>query len=159
MCHGQGDRIWAPEGNLGDECRGLPLRPATALAPTRLRYGNSAREFDKISKYALLCGSRCCRQAPSEGPGMGLRPGLPLAQQPGADLPERNRRRSQAEPALAGSGRTAPVKDVGEPCAGEPNARFDGRGWKRSRHYRASPSPNQPPTLVAHPLGTRASGQ
>jgi hypothetical protein len=79
MCHGQGYRIWAPEGNLGDECRGLPLRPATAPAPDPTPLRQLGPEFDKISKYAVLCGSRCCRQAPSEGPGMGLRPGLPLA--------------------------------------------------------------------------------
>jgi hypothetical protein len=75
---------------------------------------------------------------------MGLRPGLSLARQPGADLPQRNRHRPRAQPVLAGSGRTPPVKDIGEPCAGEPHARFDGRGWKRSSRYHASPSPNRP---------------
>ena len=44
---------------------------------------------------------------------------------------KRDRRCSQAKPALAGSGRTPPVKGVGEPCAGEPHARCDGGGWKR----------------------------
>jgi len=35
--------------------------------------------------------------------------------------------RTQAKLRLAGSrGRTPPVKDVGEPCAGEPHARFYG---------------------------------
>jgi hypothetical protein len=36
------------------------------------------------------------------------------------------------------------VKDVSESCAGEPHARFDREGWKRSSRHRASPSPNQP---------------
>src|SRR5665648_814236 len=44
-----------------------------------------------------------------------------------------NRRRTQAQPGLAGSGRTPPVKGVGEPCAGEPHARFDGRGLETER--------------------------
>ncbi len=61
------------------------------------------------------------------------------------------------------------VNDVGEPCAGEPHARFDGRGleterrtWPRSlgwhnrpgnrrnkgpRPYRQEKPPRQPPTL------------
>src|SRR5205085_8640535 len=45
-----------------------------------------------------------------------------------------------------GSSRTPPVKDVGEPCAGEPHARFDGRGLETDHHgcHRASPRPNQP---------------
>jgi len=104
------------------------------------RPGSSTR-----SASTPCCGSRCCRQAASAGPGMGLRPDLSLAGRPGADLPQRNRHRPQAQPALAGSGRTPPVKDIREPCAGEPRARFDGEGWKRSSRHRASPSPNQPP--------------
>ncbi len=42
------------------------------------------------------------------------------------------------------------MKDVGEPCAGEPHARFDGRGLEngaRERH-RASPRPNQSRPLL-----------
>jgi hypothetical protein len=36
------------------------------------------------------------------------------------------------------------VNDVGEPCAGEPHARFDGRGLETGAHvlpHRASPRP------------------
>jgi hypothetical protein len=33
--------------------------------------------------------------------------------------------------ALAGSGRTPTVKNVGEPCAGKPHARFDGEGLEK----------------------------
>jgi hypothetical protein len=37
-----------------------------------------------------------------------------------------------------------PVNGVGEPCAGEPHARYDGRGLETGRHvlpHRASPRP------------------
>jgi RNA-directed DNA polymerase len=36
------------------------------------RYGNSARDFDKIRSYALLRGRAVCRQAPSVGPAWGV---------------------------------------------------------------------------------------
>jgi len=36
------------------------------------------------------------------------------------------------------------VNNVGEPCAGEPHARFDGRGAGNGTH---NVSPRQPPTL------------
>src|SRR5674476_521035 len=53
-----------------------------------------------------------------------------------------NRRRTQAQPGLAGSGRTPPVKGVGEPCAGEPHARFDGRGLETERTSVTAPAPD-----------------
>src|SRR5665648_305102 len=53
-----------------------------------------------------------------------------------------NRRRTQAQPGLAGSGRTPPVKGVGEPCAGEPHARFDGRGLETERISVTAPAPD-----------------
>ena len=37
-------------------------------------------------------------------------------------------RRPQAEPGLASQTECHTVKNVGEPCAGEPHARFDGEG-------------------------------
>ena len=50
-----------------------------------------------------------------------------LAEPHGSDQPQRFRRRTQAERGLAGAcGRTPPAKGVGEPCAREPHARFDG---------------------------------
>jgi Group II intron, maturase-specific domain len=56
--------------------------------------------------------------------------------------PERNRRRTQAQPGLAGSRRrTPPVKGVGEPCAGEPHARFDGRALETEQPDEASAVP------------------
>jgi hypothetical protein len=63
------------------------------------RYGNSAREFDKIRKYAVL----------------------------------------------QGSGRTSSVKDIGEPCAGETHARFDGEGWNGA----AATAPASHPTSLS----------
>jgi len=41
--------------------------------------------------------------------------------------PQRHRRRTQGEQALAGETECHTVNDVGEPRAGEPHARFDGR--------------------------------
>src|SRR5665648_1036296 len=61
-----------------------------------------------------------------------------------------NRRRTQAQPGLAGSGRTPPVKGVGEPCAGEPHARFDGRGLETERTSVTAPAPD--------PTNLRGSG-
>src|SRR5680860_1927150 len=61
-----------------------------------------------------------------------------------------NRRRTQAQPGLAGSGRTPPVKGVGEPCAGEPHARFDGRGLETERTSVTAPAPD--PTLLPEPV-------
>src|ERR1035437_10439087 len=70
-----------------------------------------------------------------------------------------NRRRTQAQPGLAGSGRTPPVKGVGEPCAGEPHARFDGRGLETERISVTAPAPD--PTILAAGGSFRAprSGQ
>src|SRR3954454_6325855 len=66
-------------------------------------------------------------QAASTRPSLGLRPALPIAHPARPDLPQWHRRRTQAQPGLAGQSRTPPVKNVGEPCAGERHARFDGR--------------------------------
>ena len=44
-------------------------------------------------------------------------------------------RRPAAEPAVAGEGECRPVKDVGEPCAGEPHARFEGEGLETGVGY------------------------
>ena len=38
------------------------------------------------------------------------------------------------------------MKGVGEPCAGEPHARFDGRGLETERHRVTAPAPD-PTTL------------
>ena len=53
MCHGQGHRIWAPGENPGDERRAYRCDLPPRQLPTRLRYGNSTRQFDKIRSYAI----------------------------------------------------------------------------------------------------------
>ena len=88
-------------------------------------------------RVALFIG-----EAAPARPGLGLRPGLPVTRRTGPGLPQRHRRRPQAQPALAGSGRTPPVKGVGEPCAGEPHARFDGRGLETERDRVTAPVPD-----------------
>jgi len=50
------------------------------------------------------------------------------------------------EPAMSGSGRTPPVKDVGKLCAGGSHAPFNGRGWKRSATAPARDPTNLPRT-------------
>src|SRR5665648_946442 len=62
-----------------------------------------------------------------------------------------NRRRTQAQPGLAGSGRTPPVKGVGEPCAGEPHARFDGRGLEAQRTSVTAPAPVRTRVVLVRP--------
>src|SRR5664280_3675392 len=66
-----------------------------------------------------------------------------------------NRRRTQAQPGLAGSGRTPPVKGVGEPCAGEPHARFDGRGLETERISVTAPAPDPTNLRSARSTGLR----
>src|SRR6478736_903344 len=57
---------------------------------------------------------------------------------------------SSSHPGPTGSGggnRTPPVKGVGEPCAGEPHARFDGRGLETERYGVTAPAPD-PTNLI-----------
>ena len=49
------------------------------------------------------------------------------------------------------AGRMPPVKDVGEPCAGEPHARFDGRGLETERYRVTAPVPD--PTILPPSTG------
>ena len=41
------------------------------------------------------------------------------------------------------------MKGVGEPCAGEPHARFDGRGLETERYGVTAPAPD--PTILRMP--------
>jgi RNA-directed DNA polymerase len=94
------------------------------------RYGNSTDQFDKINRYAPM------------------RMALFIA--------KRHRRScsfgwyvvAYASPNQLGliklTHRMPAVNNVGEPCAGEPHARFDGRGLETGAHvlpHRASPRP------------------
>ena len=47
------------------------------------------------------------------------------------------------------------MKGVGEPCAGEPHARFDGRGLEPERDSVTAPVPD--PTMLGGWLGTRST--
>lgn len=58
-----------------------------------------------------------------------------LAGPAGAAQPRRDRRCRPANKPME----CHPANDVGEPCAGEPHARIDGRGWKRTRPTTAEP--------------------
>src|ERR1700739_2262695 len=73
---------------------------------------------------------RCvCRQTPQTQPPLGDEEGdLRVTGQPRADHLVWNRHCPQALSALEGNGRTPTMKNVGEPCAGKPHARFDGEG-------------------------------
>ena len=49
------------------------------------------------------------------------------------------------------------MKDVGEPCAGEPHARFDGRGLETERSCVTAPVPD--PTNLEMPQPVRCRGE
>ena len=66
------------------------------------RYGNSARQFNKISHYALDRLASVRRQAPQAQPGVRLEGSrLPIAEPARADQPQRNHRRVATQPAVA----------------------------------------------------------
>jgi hypothetical protein len=81
-------------------------------------------------------------QTPQTQPGLGIAAGgLPGTRPPRADLPHRDHRRPPAQRGMPGPSRMPSVKDAGEPCAGKPHARFDGRRLETEPR-----SPRQPPT-------------
>ena len=63
---------------------------------------------------------------PAMGLGVGHGSGAVVSKPPGPDQSRWDRRPAQANAGL--ESRMPPVKNVGKPCAGEPHARFDGRG-------------------------------
>src|SRR4051794_6341112 len=79
-----------------------------------------------------------------------MRPNPLLGGRSGSDQPQRDRRRTQAPPGPGGRNRTPPVKGIGEPCAGEPHARFDGRGLETERHGVTAPAPDPTNPLFLH---------
>lgn len=69
------------------------------------------------------------RQTPSPHPGIRLVGRcLPVIRPARPDRSPWNRRCPQTRSGLAGGSRMPAVKDVGEPCAGEPHARFEVAG-------------------------------
>ncbi len=92
------------------------------------RIGNSAWLFDRIRSFAVHATRHLRWQPPPAVSVAGdCTSVLPSPGMPWPGQPQWTRRRTQAELCLAGPCcRTPPVKGVGEPCAGEPHARFDG---------------------------------
>ena len=115
------------------------------------RYGNSARALGQIRNHALVrLGAMAVQERqPAPRLGMGHQTGAAIPGPPGPDQPRWNRHPAQALPGLAGERRMPPVKNVGKPCAGEPHARFDGRGLETGRDLR---KPRQSPTLLVRDL-------
>jgi hypothetical protein len=90
-----------------------------------------------------LTARTACSRWPPQGERSGRHaPGVAVTRSPGPGQPRWSRRLAQALPGLGG--RTSPVKNVGKPGAGEPHARFDGRGLEtdHDQWHRASPRPS-----------------
>ena len=122
---------------------------------------------------------RVCGQAPQTQPPLGHEAGdLRVTRQPRADHLVRNRLRPQALSRLAGTSRMPAVKNVGEPCAGKPHARFDGEGleteptrpprqpftlldleYANPCHYRPKRRPGQDNVLATRPQPERRAGR
>ena len=98
------------------------------------RYGNSAHAFDQIRRYAVMRLAVFIAKRHQRGRAWGFAQiycsgdDLGLISLNGIVVAPRPHR------AWRGN-RTPPVKGVGEPCAGEPHARFDGRGLETERYY------------------------
>ena len=122
------------------------------------RYGNSARVLGQVGNYALwrlgLWLSK--RGNRRHGWRRGVTQVLLSPGSPGPGQPPSNRHPAPALPGLAREGRTPPVKNVGKPCAGEPHARFDGRGLETGRDHA---EPRQSPTLLDRDLGCGGAGR
>jgi hypothetical protein len=128
------------------------LRGWAGTSAAETRPGLSARSGPMLGQAVAVCG-----HTPQTLPCLGLEARrLRRAPPAGPDQPQRNSRRPPAQPALAGPGRTPPVKDVGEPCAGEPHARFDGRELESGCHRITAPAPDP---AVAAGSARSASGR
>src|SRR6266699_204415 len=127
-------------------------RGGTELVPARLGRLLPLREL----RSHLRCDQPVCPGTASRVRGQAPQTQRPLGHEAGdlrvtgqlrADHLVRNRHRPQALPALAGTGRTPTVKNVGEPCAREPHARFDGEGLETEPSATAPvphPTPSDP---------------
>ena len=107
------------------------------------RYGNSADQFDKISWYARLRLAIFISKRHRRSRGFGWyvvahasTNQLGLVDLVGTVAAPRPRRARRKRPNAGGN-------DVGEPCAGEPQARFVGRGLETGgKRYRTAPAPD-----------------
>jgi hypothetical protein len=104
VCHGQGHRIWAPEGNLGDERRGLPLRPTTAPAPYPTLSRRVGADVQLPRSLRLLADRRLAPQTPPRAEH--AHPGPPLPPRMGDQ-----RRWDRDVPATSGRDRALPRAD------------------------------------------------
>ena len=100
-----------------------------AAGPGTSGTGTRPARFSKIRHYARMRLALCHQQAAPTRPTASAGGSLLrfTSERVRPDQPRRNRRRTQGRQALAGEDRMPAVNDVGEPCAGEPHARFDGR--------------------------------
>ena len=98
------------------------------------RYGNSAARFDKISEYARMRLERFISKRHRRNLAFGRWVVAFASPQPARpDHLVGNRRRPPGPSGTGGGKPNAAVNGVGEPCAGEPHARFEAAGaWKRS---------------------------
>jgi hypothetical protein len=123
------------------------------------RYGNSARVLGQIRNYAL---QRLAIWLSKQGNRRrawrwGLKQLLLSPNRMGLISLDGTVVAPRPFPGLARQGRTPPVKSVGKPCAGEPHARFDGRGLETDRGLRdrASPRPSEIVTWLVGAGGAR----
>ena len=109
----------------------VPETLSCLSVPVTDRCGGQVQEF--------VCAVR--RQTAPAPACMGVLAAEPVRRSAWSGLPLRNRCSPPASPAVAGSGRTPPVKHVGEPRAGELHARIDGRALERNNPERAAAVP------------------
>ena len=87
-------------------------------------------------------GIRKLRRPNSLTLGSSKATAVPVPGQPWPDLPQWHRRRSQAQPGVAGSGRTPQVKGVGEPVRENRTPGSMGGSWRRSHDGSRSRQPS-----------------
>src|ERR1700739_1380750 len=137
-------------------------RAGAQPVPARLGRVFPLRQFrpgircdQSIRPGTVLC---VCWETPQTHPPLGHEEGdLRVTGQPRIAHLVWNRRRPQAFSALAGNGRTPTVKNVGEPCAGKPHARFDGEGLETEPPATA-PAPHPTSTHGGYPAGMTRFG-
>jgi hypothetical protein len=141
-------RLSAPVEQVVQEIN-LFLRGWAAVLP--IRELRSRLRRDQTLRADAAC--RVHRQAAPTRAGLGVSPRSTGHRPTSVLFPSMASSSHPGPIGPAGSGRTPSVKGVGEPCAGEPHARFDGRGLETERGF-ASPrqSSTQPSSAAAkHP--------
>jgi RNA-directed DNA polymerase len=142
------------DGPSSAAASGRAGRQGDQRLPARLRGVLSLRQLLDQARPDQPLRGRTPRAVRGQAPQARARPRLAttrrLAQPHGADRSQWNHRRPQTT-GLAGQAECRPVKNVGEPCAGEPHARFDaaagGNQHQSGQHGRAVPSASRRPYL------------